>query len=138
MKEEIAEIVAAYVRKNPIAASELPGLIAQVNQVFASLGQAPARPETLTPAVPRRRAVGADTVTCLDCGYKAQMLKRHLTGTHGITVDEYRAKWNLPKDFPMVAKNYSARRSEMAKSLGLGRRLIQGRGRRRATAAPAG
>lgn len=134
MKEEVAEIVAAYVRKNLVAAAELPALINQVNQALAHLGQEPAKPETLTPAVPIKRAVGADTVTCLDCGFKAQMLKRHLMGAHGMTVDQYRAKWNLPRDFPMVAKNYSARRSEMAKSLGLGRRMIEGRGRKRGTA----
>ena len=127
MKEQIADIVAAYVRKHSVAASELPGLIAQVDQAFASLGKAPEKPEALTPAVPIRRAVGADTVTCLDCGFKAQMLKRHLMGAHGMTVDQYRAKWKLPRDFPMVAKNYAARRSEMAKSIGLGR-LGRGKG----------
>jgi len=122
MLDQVAEIVAAYVRKNAVASSELAGLIIQVNEALASLGKEPVRPEPLKPAVPIKRAVGDDTVTCLDCGYKAQMLRRHLTGAHGLTVDAYRARWDLPRDFPMVAKNYSARRSEMAKSLGLGRR----------------
>ena len=121
MKEHVAEIVSAYVRKNPLAASELPGLIAQVSQSLADLG-GPAKAEPLVPAVPIKRAVGAATVTCLDCGFKAQMLRRHIMRAHGMTVDDYRAKWDLPRDFPMVAKDYSARRSEMAKSLGLGRR----------------
>jgi MucR family transcriptional regulator, transcriptional regulator of exopolysaccharide biosynthesis len=134
MKEQVAEIVAAYVRKNPVPASELPGLIAKVDQAFATLGQAPAKPEALTPAVPIRRAVGADAVICLDCGFKAQMLKRHLMGAHSMSVDEYRAKWKLPHDFPMVAKNYAARRSEMAKAIGLGRKLVQRRGRSRKVA----
>ena len=122
MKEHVAEIVAAYVGKNRVDPAELPALIASVNQALAGLGQAPAAaPASLTPAVPIRRSVGTETITCLDCGYKGQMLKRHLSTAHGMTVDEYRTRWSLPRDYPMVAKNYSARRSELAKSLGLGR-----------------
>lgn len=122
MKEHVAEIVAAYVGKNRVDTAELPALIASVNQALASLGQAQAAaPAALTPAVPIRRSVGAELITCLDCGYKGQMLKRHLTTAHSMTVDEYRTRWSLPRDYPMVAKNYSVRRSELAKSLGLGR-----------------
>jgi predicted transcriptional regulator len=123
MKERVAEIVAAYVGKNQVDPAELPALIASVNQALAGLGQASAAaPTSLTPAVPIRRSVGAESITCLDCGQKSKMLKRHLSTAHSMTVDEYRTRWSLPTDYPMVAKNYSARRSELAKSLGLGRR----------------
>jgi len=123
MKEQVAEIVAAYVGHNTIAPAELPTLIVSVSQALASLGQPPAAaPAALTPAVPIRRSVGADAITCLDCGYKGQMLKRHLTTSHGMSVDEYRTRWGLASDYPMVAPNYAARRSELAKSIGLGRR----------------
>jgi predicted transcriptional regulator len=124
MKEHVAEIVAAYVGKNRVDPAELPALIASVNQALASLDQASsaAAPTSLTPAVPIRRSVGAESITCLDCGQKSKMLKRHLSTAHSMTVDEYRTRWGLPTDYPMVAKNYSARRSELAKSLGLGRR----------------
>ena len=123
MIENVAAIVAAFVKRNAVPALELPALIASVSQSLASLGQAPAAaPASLIPAVPIRRSVGAETITCLDCGKKAKMLKRHLLTAHGISVDEYRTRWSLPSDYPMVAPNYSARRSELAKSLGLGRR----------------
>jgi predicted transcriptional regulator len=122
MKEQVAEIVAAYVRKNPIAAAELPALINQVNQALTGLGQPSATPEVLTPAVPIKRAVQAESIACLDCGFKAKMIKRHLSTAHGMTADQYRTRWDLPRDYPMVARNYSARRSELAKSLGLGQR----------------
>jgi predicted transcriptional regulator len=108
---------------NTVALDQLPGLIVSVNQALVGLGQAPAAaPTSLTPAVPIRRSVGAESITCLDCGQKSKMLKRHLSTAHGMTVDEYRTRWSLPSDYPMVAKNYSARRSELAKSIGLGRR----------------
>jgi predicted transcriptional regulator len=127
MKEQVAEIVAAYVAHNTISPDQLPTLIATVNQALAGLGQAPtAAPTALTPAVPIRRSVGADAITCLDCGYKGQMLKRHLTTAHGLTVHEYRTRWALARDYPVVAPNYAARRSELAKSIGLGRRRRQG------------
>jgi predicted transcriptional regulator len=122
MKERVAEIVAAYVGKNRVDPAELPALIASVNQAIASLGQPPAKsPASLTPAVSIRRSVGADALICLECGFKSKMLKRHLRVAHGMTPLEYRAKWDLRKDYPMTAPNYAARRSELAKSLGLGR-----------------
>jgi predicted transcriptional regulator len=122
MIKHVAEIVAAFVKRNQVPATELPALIASVNQALVGLGQAPAAaPTSLTPAVPIRRSVGAESITCLDCGQKSKMLKRHLSTAHGMTVDEYRTRWSLPTDYPMVAKNYSARRSELAKSIGLGR-----------------
>lgn len=125
MKEHVAAIVSAYVGKNRVNAAELPALIANVSQALASLGQtqAPAAATVgpLTPAVPIRRSVGADTITCLDCGWKGKMLKRHLSAAHGLTPEEYRTRWGLAPDYPMVAPNYAAQRSELAKAFGLGR-----------------
>ena len=113
--------MAAYVGKNRLDASELPTLIASVSQAFGSLGQAMVEPPpSLVPAVAIRRSVGADAITCLDCGKKAKMLKRHLATKHGLTADQYRERWGLPPDYPMITTNYSARRSELAKSIGLG------------------
>jgi len=127
MKEQVAEIVAAYVRNNHIEGDALPELIASVSRSLASLGERADEPEPLTPAVPIRRSVGADTITCLECGFKSKMLKRHLATAHSMTVDEYRTRWSLPHGYPMVASNYSARRSELAKSLGLGKRAVRRR-----------
>ena len=124
MVENVAEIVAAYLKRNQVPSTELPALIQQVRQSLASLGQAPpaSPPSPLTPAIPIRRSVGADFITCLDCGQKSKMLKRHLSTAHGMTPNEYRTRWSLAKDYPMTAPNYAARRSEFAKSLGLGTR----------------
>jgi predicted transcriptional regulator len=123
MKERVVEVVAAYVRKNQVEAAQLPALIASVGKSLASLGQPPTIIlGPLTPAVPIRQSVGVESITCLDCGAKAKMLKRHLLNTHGLTPHEYRARWSLPADYPLVAKNYAARRSELAKAAGLGRR----------------
>jgi predicted transcriptional regulator len=123
MKEQVAEIVAAYLKRNRVDPSELPALIDQVSQSLGTLGQAPAAaPVTLTPAVPIRRSVGVETITCLDCGQTSKMLKRHLMTAHGFTADEYRARWGLAADYPMTAPSYSARRSELAKAAGLGQR----------------
>jgi predicted transcriptional regulator len=126
MKKRVIEIVAAYVRKNQIEAAQLPVLIASVSQSLADLGQ-PTEAPALIPTVPIRRSVGTEAITCLDCGQKAKMLKRHLLTAHRLTADEYRARWSLPADYPMVAEAYSARRSELAKSLGLGKRGSQTR-----------
>jgi predicted transcriptional regulator len=122
MKEHVAEIVVAFVKRNQVPAPELPTLIASVSQSLTSLGQAPtAAPTPPTPAVSIRSSVGAETLTCLDCGKKAKMLKRHIFTAHSMTVDEYRARWGLKPDYPIVARNYAARRSELAKAAGLGR-----------------
>jgi predicted transcriptional regulator len=121
MKEQVAEIVAAYVRKNSIDAAALPGLIANVGQSLATLVE-PSAPEPLTPAVPIRRSIANDAITCLDCGYKGKLLKRHLTTAHGLSPEEYRNRWSLPSDYPIVAPAYAARRSALAKSAGLGQR----------------
>jgi predicted transcriptional regulator len=123
MKQQVVEIIAAYVRKNQVEAAQLPALIASVSQSLASLGQPPTIATVpLTPAVSIRQSVGADAITCLDCGAKAKMLKRHLLNAHGLTPDQYRVRWSLRADYPLVAKNYAARRSVLAKAAGLGRR----------------
>ena len=133
MKEEIAQIVSAYVRRNPVPNDQLPNIIATVYAALSGLGKEPALPAPLKPAVPIRGSAGANAVTCLECGFKAKMIRRHLKTAHKLTADEYKARWGLRPDYPMVAKNYSATRSALAKSLGLGRtpRL---RGGRRAAA----
>jgi predicted transcriptional regulator len=124
MKEQVAEIVAAYLRNNSVALSEVPAVIAQVYQSLTGLTQPPpAEPE---PAVPIRRSVNPEYVVCLDCGAKAKMLRRHLLGTHNLTPVDYRERWKLANDYPLVAPNYAARRSELAKALGLGRRQEKG------------
>jgi predicted transcriptional regulator len=127
MNKYVVEIVAAYVGKNQVDPSELPALIATVSQTLSSLGQAAnPLPVARSPAVPIRRSVSANAITCLDCGWSGKMLKRHLTTAHGLTVDQYRTRWDLACDYPIVAKGYSARRSELAKATGLGRRRAGG------------
>jgi predicted transcriptional regulator len=123
MIDEVAEIVAAYLKHNTVGPDQVPAIIKQVYASLAGLGQAVAEPkETRTPAVPIRRSVAPDAITCLDCGQKSKMLKRHLMTAHSLTPDEYRTRWKLPPDYPMTATNYSAQRSELAKSAGLGQR----------------
>ena len=124
----VAEIVSSYVRHHQIAADQLAGLIVEVHRALAGLGRAPPVPEPRRPAVPIRRSVQQDYVACLECGFRAQMLRRHLQVAHGLEVADYRARWQLPMDYPLTAPSYSARRSRMAKAIGFGRR--------RAAAAP--
>jgi predicted transcriptional regulator len=116
-------VVGAFVTKNNVSASDLPKLIADIHQAFAGLG-APAAPlelEAAKPAVSVRKSITPDFLICLEDGRKFKSLKRHLAQL-GLTPEEYRTKWNLPRDYPMVAPNYSASRSALAKSIGLGRR----------------
>ena len=120
-----SQIVSAYVSKNSVQASDLPNLINSVHQSLATLGQpqAPAEaPAELKPAVPVKKSVTPDYIVCLEDGKKLKMLKRHLQSSYGITPDEYRAKWGLPSDYPMVAPNYAKARSDLALKLGLGKR----------------
>ena len=115
-------IVAAYIRRNQIGADQLPVLISTVHLALVGLGKPAAETEVeRIPAVPIRRSVHQDYVVCLECGWRGQMLKRHLATGHGLSVDQYRARWNLPRDHPMVAPGYSERRSGLAKQIGLGR-----------------
>ena len=120
--ELTAEIVAAYVAKNSIQAGGLPDLIASVHAAVASLdGRAVAVLEAPAPAVNPKRSVFPDYIICLDDGKKFKSLKRHLAAL-GMTPADYRAKWGLAKDYPMVAPSYAATRSALAKKLGLGRK----------------
>ena len=117
---QVAEIVSSYVRHHQIAADQLAELIGEVHRAFASLGRATQVQELAKPAVPIRRSVQQDYIVCLECGFHAQMLRRHLRVAHGLDVDPYRTRWKLPADYPVTAPRYSARRSMMAKEIGLG------------------
>lgn len=121
--ELTADIVSAYVQKNAVPVSALPDLIASVNSALSNIGQPlpPAQPAPV-PAVKPKRTVFPDYIIGLEDGRRYKSLKRHLSVSHGMTPDDYRAKWGLAKDYPMVAPNYSAARSAMAKSSGLGRK----------------
>ena len=117
-----AEIVASYVEKNSISANDLPALIKSIHHTLTNI-EAPAAPEAvaLTPAVPIKKSITPDFIISLEDGRKFKSMKRYLSGK-GMTPDQYRAKWGLPKDYPMVAATYAAVRSNLAKSLGLGRK----------------
>jgi predicted transcriptional regulator len=116
------DIVAAYVRRNHIGADQLPVLISTVHLAVVGLGKPAAETEVeRTPAVTIRQSVHRDYVVCLDCGWRGQMLKRHLATGHGLSVEQYRVRWTLPREHPMTAPSYSERRSDPAKWMGLGR-----------------
>jgi len=117
-----ADIVSAYVSNNTVASTDLPGLI---NEVYGALQKTAAasnepEPEPLKPAVPVKKSVMPDHIICLEDGKKFKSLKRHLRTHYNMTPEEYREKWELPADYPMVAPNYAAARSELAKKMGLG------------------
>jgi predicted transcriptional regulator len=119
-----AEIVAAFVANNHVQVSELPNLLASVHGALAKSAGGKTTPETqepatLTPAVSVRKSISPDHLICLDDGKKFKSLKRHLRSL-GMTPDQYRTKWNLPGDYPMVAPNYASQRSALAKKIGLG------------------
>ncbi|KQT58551.1 MULTISPECIES: MucR family transcriptional regulator [unclassified Aureimonas] len=125
MIDYTTEIVAAYVSNNIIAAVDLPALITSVFAALtstASATQAEPEPAPLIPAVPVKKSVSDDYITCLEDGKKFKSLKRHLMTHYDLTPDNYRAKWKLPSDYPMVAPAYAAKRSALAKSIGLGRK----------------
>ncbi|MER9253006.1 MucR family transcriptional regulator [Mesorhizobium sp. M0598] len=134
--ELTAHIVSAYVEKNRLPSSGLGDLIASVSAAIGGLGQ-PAVPVAapLTPAVNPKKSVTPDYIICLEDGKKFKSLKRHIGVHFGLTPDAYRAKWGLPSDYPMVAPNYAASRSQLAKAIGLGRKAppptpVKGRGRK--------
>ena len=118
-----SEIVIAYVSNNPVPATQLPELIRSVVAALANLdgAVAPENAEPLKPAVSIRKSITPDYIVCLEDGRKLKMLKRHLRTTFNMSPQQYREKWGLPADYPMVAPNYAARRSEFAKQIGLGR-----------------
>ncbi|MER9895179.1 MucR family transcriptional regulator [Mesorhizobium sp. M0119] len=122
--ELTADVVSAYVSNNPIPVGDLPALIGQVHAALkgTARGVSTEEPVALTPAVPIRKSVTPDYLISLEDGKKFKSLKRHLSTHYGLTPDGYRAKWGLPADYPMVAPNYAAARSSLAKTMGLGRK----------------
>ncbi|MCE9648864.1 MAG: MucR family transcriptional regulator [Parvibaculum sp.] len=117
-----SEIVSAYVSNNTMATGDLPGMIRTVHNTLLDIGNgAEANGVELVPAVPIKKSVAADYIVCLEDGKKLKMLKRYLRSQYEMTPEEYRARWNLPADYPMVAPNYAAHRSRLAKQIGLGR-----------------
>ncbi len=126
-----SDIIAAHVSNNNVNGEELPSLITSVYGALAGLGNAPApvevRPE---PAVSVRTSIKPDYIVCLEDGKKLKMLKRHLMTHYNLTPEQYRQRWNLPADYPMVAPNYAEKRRELAKKIGLGRKPGVRRGRK--------
>ena len=118
--ELTTEIVSAHVGNNPVAVSDLPQLIEDVYKSLLAVGAASAAPERPQPAVPIKKSVSAEYVICLEDGKKLKMLKRHLKTAYDMTPDQYRERWGLPPDYPMVAPNYAKHRSNLAKKIGLG------------------
>jgi len=128
-----ADIVAAHVSNNSVAISDIPLVIRSVHEALAGLSaNAQPEPEPQQPAVSVRASVKPDYIVCLEDGKKLTMMRRYLMTNFGMTPDDYRAKWNLPKDYPMVAPNYTEKRRELAKQIGLG---TKGRGGGRKPAA---
>lgn len=123
-----AEVVSAYISKNVVPQANLAALIGDVHGALRSLGDAAATQapevaeEPLKPAVPIKKSVSASELVCLDCGKRFKSLKRHLQTNHGLSPDEYRARWSLPSSYSMVAPNYAEARSSLAKQMGLGQK----------------
>jgi len=115
------QIVAAYVRRHPLSTEQIPELISSVHSTLSGLGKETIEEHPRVPAVSVRRSVRADYIICIECGYKGKMLKRHLQSRHGFSANEYRVRWKLSSDYPMTAPNYSERRSQLARDIGLGR-----------------
>ena len=121
--EFAAEIVSAFVSNNSLPATELPALIGSVHAALSTLDRGPAEEpqEELRPAVPIKKSVQPDYIVCLEDGKKLKMLKRYLRSRYKMSPSEYRERWNLPGDYPMVAPNYAQKRSDFAKKIGLGK-----------------
>jgi predicted transcriptional regulator len=117
-----AQIVSAHVSNNTVAPSGLPELIQQVFHALTTAGVEAPEPEKPVPAVPVKKSIFPDYIVCLEDGKKLKMLKRHLQTSYNMTPDQYRDKWGLSHDYPMVAPNYAERRSALAKKIGLGRK----------------
>jgi len=118
--ELTTEIVAAHVGNNTVAPADIPALIHEVYNALASVGAAPQQMERPKPAVAPKKSVFPDYIVCLEDGKKLKMLKRHLKTAYNMTPEEYRDRWGLPADYPMVAPNYAKHRSNLAKKIGLG------------------
>ena len=120
-----ADIVAAHVSNNSVAIGDVAGLVQRVHEALAGLsapGAAASEPEAKTPVVSLRASIKPDYIVCMECGRKQKTLKRHLQSAHGMSPDQYRTDYGLPRDYPMVAPNYSQRRGELARASGLGRK----------------
>lgn len=117
-----SKIVTAYLRANPVPVSDIPFLISQVATALDRAAQPVETLPALTPAVPVKKSVRADSLICLECGAAQRTLKRHLQTAHGLSPEEYRARWGLGSDYPMAAPDYAAKRSQLAKDAGLGRK----------------
>lgn len=128
-----SDIVAAYVSNNPTPISEIPGMIRSIHATLGGLaaGGASEVQAAQKPAVPVKKSVTSEYIVCLEDGKKLKMLKRYLRSRYGLSPEEYRSKWGLPADYPMVAPNYAAQRSEFAKRIGLGRSAPATKSRRR-------
>jgi predicted transcriptional regulator len=120
--ELTADIVSAYVSNNPVPAGDIPALINQVHSALmqVSTGRSDSPSEPLKPAIPVKRSINPDYIVCLEDGKKFKSLKRHLRTQYNMTPEQYREKWSLAPDYPMVAPNYAAARSQLAKQMGLG------------------
>ncbi len=127
------DIVVSHVSNNQVDADDIPVLIRDVHAALSGLGTATAEPVRPEPAVSIRSSVKPDHIVCLEDGKKMKMLKRHLMTSYNMTPDEYRARWGLPADYPMVAPDYAEKRRELAKKIGLGRQPGQRRGRPKKT-----
>lgn len=131
LKTMTARLTAAYLRGNQLPVAELPDLIKQIYGKLAKIDEPVPEPTTQIPAVSIRASVKPDRIICLECGKPQKMLRRHLATAHGLEPDDYRAKWSLPREYPMVAAEYAAKRSDLAKAAGLGHK----RGRKAKVAA---
>jgi predicted transcriptional regulator len=138
-KALVAQILAAYLSNNAVAPTELPSVIESVKKAFGGASKAISTPtsgsdsKSWEPAVPVKKSISRDTITCLVCGEKFKSLKRHLQSSHNLTPQEYREAFKLKSDYPIVAPTYAAQRSELAKSLGLGRKVGTKRAAKRAS-----
>ena len=128
-----SSIIAAYVSNNPVPVSELPSMIKSVHATLGGLSGGGQGEGTTSqkPAVPIKRSITPEYIVCLEDGKKLKMLKRYLRSNYKLSPEEYRSKWGLSADYPMVAPNYAAQRSEFAKKIGLGRTSAASKGRRR-------
>ncbi|WP_298337761.1 MucR family transcriptional regulator [uncultured Erythrobacter sp.] len=126
-----ADIVSAHVSNNSVPLDGMPQLISSVYDALSSAGTEEQTPKPQDPAVPIKRSVKPDYIICLEDGKKLKMLKRYLRTNFNMTPEEYRAKWKLPADYPMVAPNYAEKRRDLAKKIGLGRKPVKERARRR-------
>lgn len=125
-------IVAAHVSNNVVSVSDLSKIIQQVYKALANASAGSAAPEKPQPAVSIKRSITPDYIVCLEDGKKLKMLKRHIKTSYGLTPDDYRERWGLPADYPMVAPNYAAQRSALAKKIGLGTKPRKRRRKRKA------